>query len=351
MTKYIINPLNSNTHKKDIIDLWKGYLKKYFDGRYEWLYKWNPHGETRTVLAFSERQDDIAGCCSIIPRPLFLKGKIIPAGIAVDFIVHENHRTFGPAIKLQRANFSDDNIADFEIVLAFPNKAAKGPIIRVGCKQLGSSSLFTKILKTENKLVKYIKIQFLRKAIGAIFDVVLNIADHLKVFSRSSKWDTEVLSDFDNRFDAFWSKVQGNLIIADRRAQCLNWRYTRNRNDTFKVFSLCDKNSKVLKGYIVYFIKEKVANIEDMFAANEEDEWFDLIYEFSLQMRNQRVEAICVTYFGNKFLHRIFKRLYFFEKKDFRNVFIYLNKNVSASDRETALNPDNWCLFDGDLDL
>lgn len=350
---YTINSLDTknHNHKNSLIDLWKKYLNKYFDARFEWLYKDNPAGQTKTVLAFKDDENKIIGCGSICPRPLYLNGQKARAGIAVDFIVDENHRTYGPALKLQRANFSEDNSSEFDIIIAFPNQAAKGPFLRVGCKALGEASLFTKVLKSENKIARYINIPVLTKSIGFILDQLLRLFDKMRVFAKPSNWHAETVDAFDERFDAFWNEVRNYKIIAERSSDYLNWRYARCKGIQYKVFCLSEKGSKTLKGYIVYFLHNNVANIEDMFAVNMDRTWLYLLYEFSEHMRKEGVVSICFSYFGNALFKELFHKLNFFEKKETRTVLLYINSNSSESFRNMALNPNNWSLFEGDLDL
>ena len=350
-TKYNILSLNHDAHKYGLVTLWKAYIQRYFDGRFEWLYNDNPAGITKTVLAISAGEDEIVGCSSIAPHPLFINGKKISAGIAIDFLVHENHRTYGPALKLQRTNFSKDNALDFKIILAFPNKAAKGPILRAGCKELGESRSFTKILKTGDKLVRYLKFPAIAKPFGFLLDKILSLLDCLKIIGRSANWHAEIVNTFDERFDAFWNSVQRDFILADRSAACLNWRYAGNRNVGYQVFCLNNRKTKALNGYVVYFEKGNVVYLEDMFAMDGKRAWIDLLCIFSIQMRQKGAAAICVSYFGSEFLKRILRQAYFFEKQSFRTVLLYINENVPESDKEAAMIPENWCLFEGDLDL
>lgn len=349
---YTISPLNTKSHKNSLIDLWKKYLNKYFDARFEWLYKNNQAGQTKTVLAFKDDENKIIGCGSICPRPLYLNGQKARAGIAVDFMVDENHRTYGPALKLQRVNFSEDNSSEFDIIIAFPNQAARGPFFRVGCKTLGKASLFTKVLKSENKIARHINIPVLTKSIGFILDQLLRLFDKMRVFAKPSDWHTETVDAFDERFDAFWNEVRGNYkIIAERSSHYLNWRYTNCKALEYRVFCLSQRGSGTLKGYIVYSLHNNVANIEDMFAIDMDKTWLYLLYEFSEHMRKEGVVSICCSYFGNTLFKELFHKLNFFEKKETRTVLLYINSNSSESFRNMALNPNNWSLFEGDLDL
>lgn len=350
-TTYSIQPINSDAHKDGLIRLWKTYLQKYFDDRFEWLYTENPSGSTKTVLATQQDDDEVVGCASITPRPFFIDGSKFSAGITMDFIVHENHRTYGPALKLQRANFSTENVADFDMILAFPNKAAKGPMLRVGCKELGASSLFTKVLKTKSKLGRFIKLPVAAKAVGSVLDRILSAADFVRAFPGPGNRVASIATAFDHRFDAFWGNVKSDVLIADRSAAYLNWRYAGNRNPGYQIFCLTDKNSESLKGYVVYFIKDRVANVEDMFALNDKSEWQQLLFAFSRHMRKQDVDAVCVAYFGDEMLVEVFRKLNFFKNKEARSVLLHISPDLADSEKKTALNPGNWCLFEGDLDL
>ena len=349
---YSFIPLDAEKHKNTLIGLWKRYLRKYFDGRFDWLYKDNPVGQTKTVLAFKDQETDAIGCGSICSRHLYFNGQKVSAGIAVDFMVHEKHRTYGPALKLQKANFSDDNASEFDIIIAFPNKAAKGPFLRVGCKSLGEASLFTKVLKSETKLAHYINIPLLTKSTAFILDQVLRFFDKMRVVSKPSNWYAEHVSAFDERFDAFWNEVRENYkIIADRNSHYLNWRYTNCKGVEYRVFCLSQKGSGPLKGYIVYFLYNNVANIEDMFAVKMDRTWLYLLYEFSEYMRKEGLASICFSYFGNPLLKELFRKLNFFEKKETRTVLLHISKKSLESFRNMAFNPNNWSLFEGDLDL
>lgn len=337
--------------RKDILNLWKNNLSGSSEERFNWLYKENPAGGVWTWMAVDEDNNKTVGCNSLYPRYICKRGERLKIGIAVDFAINKEHRVFGPALKIQRAITSGVRKAGFAFSFAWPNDASKGVFLRAGYKILGEAGNWVKPLKTAPQLLRYIKIPFLAKMLGYFADKSLWLMDCLFLVNLPWHLTCEILKISDKRFDALWERGKTTYSIAEEKhSSYLNWRYTDCKAEPFQFFCLTAKESRELKGYLVYSIQNNIAKIWDLFAADNQEIAY-LISEFIRQMRALKINSISITYLENGYLRGIIRRHNFSKRATTRACMVFIDANYPENDREFILDKNNWFLLEGDMDL
>ena len=187
MKNYTIIKAELESDKENILSV----LQRNFAGkswgnphdsqRYDHSFKQCPHGNALIWLAKFESTNSFVGAASLCPRRVLINGKPIYAGIFGNFAVDENHRGFGPALKLQREVVSKVNDFGYIFNYAAPNKFGAPIHSRVGYKEIGKHKLYVKPLKTVIVPKKYLP-RYLQS------NIPLNIIDFfLSVVSKEKR--------------------------------------------------------------------------------------------------------------------------------------------------------------------
>jgi hypothetical protein len=349
MVKYkIIAVENILEHKSDILSLWKRNLYDCPE-RFAWLYEQNPLGTALTWLAVREDTGEAVGCSSLYPCLFHVNGKTIKVGTVVDYGVDEKHRVFGPAISIIKAitTYLKTTNNEFNISFGYPSRIATAAIQRGGYKLIGASNYWVKILRSEYKIAKYIKVKFPSHVIGLMIDLVLSFLDTMRTTPCSEELEIETVDSCDERFDALWENSKSQYkIVPFKNKEYLNWRYSQCRTRKYRYFCLCDKKDKSLKGYIMYSILDNEANIKDIFPVHTEY-LQHLLLMFSRQMRKDNMFCITLSYYGNEYIEKTLKKLTYFKGELKRDYVIYIKENTDAGIRDALLNKDNYSLFFG----
>jgi len=346
---YKIYVMDPETHEKDIIEVWENNLSSEVQShRFNWFYKFNPDGKPYTWLAESQKENKIVGSASIYPRNININGKIEKSAVAADFAIDKKHRVFGPAIPLQKIIGENYKNYNFIFVLAYPNHSSKAVFQRIGYKTLGMASDWSKLLRSEKKLEKFLKIKFLTRIICLFLDSFLNLIDWIERFNyRDEDFIVRIIESCDDKFDILWNSGKNNFrITPERSSQYLKWRYANNKNEKYKFLVLYNKNETEILAYLTYSVINDIAFINDIFFKNLDHKINYLILQFSSFMRKLGIEIIYLTYLGDKRFSDRLKQLRFIEREQTRACYLLLSE-----DNEELLNPDNWFLLDGDMDI
>ena len=339
-------------HQDIVQKLWKGNLAQYFENRLNWLDSENPYGQAKIFLAIFDDTEEIIGSGSSFPRKMFINGRDAIQGVAVDFNVKKDHRTFKPAVKIQRAVAESVKEAEYDYIFVFPNQASKGVFTRVGYKVLGMSKNYAKVLRSEKKLINFVKISVIAKMFGFFLDRLLWLMDLRFYLIKPRNLTIEILKSCDERFDKLWKTAKTNYnIIGEKSSAFLDWRYSKFEGQQYLFFCLFDETKKNLKGYVTYSINNNIARIEDIFAESLNNIIVFLLSEFSKQMRKQKVDSISFAYLGNDFFLTLIKKLNFVERPGVRPCMLLLNKNYPQESRKIMLDKNNWFIFDGEMDF
>ncbi len=348
-----IIPMKIELHRDAVLNLWRNNLElpECYEERFRWFYEENPSGQAKTCLAVNDKDNEIVSCGSLYPRSMYVNGEKILGGIASDFATNKEHRVFGPAIKLQKQIISSSWDNGFDLNFGFPNKASSGVFLRAGYKLLGKAENYVKVLKSEHKLVNYVKSRLLAKVSGGVIDLIVRLMDLRYKFNMSERFSIEIMSSCDDRFDRLWTNRRGrSKVECERSSAYLSWRYANSKKEKYQFFCLIDKN-KDLSGYIAYTIVNNVAIIDDLFAIDMDSTLDHLLLEFSDQMRKEARNSVSITYLGSDSFATKIRKIMFFKREFDRSCVVFLNKSWDDKLRTEILNKNNWFLFDGEMDV
>jgi len=343
---YSVTSVDLDTNKDEIISLWKENFPDLPPERYDWIYKNNPYGKALSWVAVDTITGLLVGITSLFPREMNVAGKNVRVGIAGDFAVNQEHRGFNVALKLQRAVTASTNQNNFKFLYGFSNSKAEPIQLRVGYVLLGRIERWAKLLTTR----RYFKVSALKRTVSKPLDFILKSVSKEARYRRAETYTIQSLNSFDQRFDLLWERACKHFdIIGEKTKDYLNWRYCKSPHKDYEIFSLIDKNSREICGYVVYYFENKVVFIADMLFLDFDSALDSLLCEFILYLRSQEVESISILLFGCPNLVKKLRSFGFLRRDEESRILVYLDKSSPYTD--IVLNKSNWLLLEGDRDI
>lgn len=341
------------TYQDALKSLWNRNLLNSSSERFSWLFDGNPYGRAISWLAFIDGSSIAVGTGTFFPRKFFINGRDAIAGIAVNFAVEKAHRVFGPALQLQKTMIAQSMDSGFDLIIGFPNKASRGVLTRAGYRVLGEAQNRVKMLKTENKIARFLKIKTIAKLISIFVDSLLFLIDTLLILrNRGYIFRTEIRDVCDNRFDELWERAKEHYFITgEKTSSYLNWRYSGNVLNRNRYFCLFDNNADLLRGYIVYSVRDNVVNICEMCVEDDGRILENLILMFAKFMRKDGVHSISLTYLSGRKFDMTLTRLIFIRRPYNRQCLIYIDDRSPWKHIDEMLDKNLWFLMDGELDI
>lgn len=337
-------------YRDAVLALWTEVLTNAsWPGRFEWLYDDNPAGRTTTWLAVSPKSGEVAGGNSLYARRLYVNGTPVLMGIAADFAIHAPHRVFGPALQMQREIVAQSAGCGYALNFAYPNASGDAVFIRAGYRVLGSSIRYLKLLNIRHKVAGSSPLKSIARAAAMLCDVFLNACDAARLAAAGRKYQTEVATSADGRFDALWESVRNSyVIIGEKSSSYLNWRYTACNGQKCAYYCLVDKNTKVLKGYIVYSRMNGIAYVQEALAVKDPGVFRHLLLSFSMSMRADSANVILLSFLGDPDFVKLLYWSGFIKRESERNCLLFVHqKDIEKQ----VFSRKNWFLFEGEMDL
>jgi Acetyltransferase (GNAT) domain len=121
----------------EITGLCSSVLDGFTPFRYEKYFERNPLGPPLVATARAAN-GELVGVAALHPQQLNVDGEIVSAGVAGDFVVHPEHRTFGPALALQRELTRAADERGLGLAIGMCGDDVAGVLRRVGYRPAGS---------------------------------------------------------------------------------------------------------------------------------------------------------------------------------------------------------------------
>jgi len=340
---YELSKADLETDSERILQFWHDNSPDWHKERYEWFYKNNIFGKAIVWLITHTESRAVVGTTAIFPRDFVCNGKSLKAAITGDFAVDSNHRILGPAIKLQKATIAE---TDFSFVYGTPNGKSVLVQKRSGYRQTGDIRRYVKVLK----LNSYIQRKVPSKILVSLISPILNAGFHFFQNSGSldkRRFDFDLDDVIDDRMDRLWEravKQYDHLFLGKRDSLFLKWRIEKCPYIDFKVFTLTDKKSNELTGYVIYYLGYGAVQLVDCFAVDMDQSYRTLLNAFIYAMRKEGNDSISLAYCGNDKIIQHLKSANFIPKPGVGSAVGYTAYDFDIYDKE------KWYFFDIDND-
>ncbi|MFQ5736280.1 MAG: GNAT family N-acetyltransferase [Thermodesulfobacteriota bacterium] len=348
MSKYIIEKADLVRQKGEILALLQRNLEGISDARFDWNYLKAP---AICWVARLGSTGEIVGSCAIFLRDITVNGTPAKAGIAGDFAVDKKHRTFGPAIAMQKSLLASLGDEGVDIVYSIPNESSGPLLARLGYREIGKYHRYVKLLKAEYRENRNILPSAFKGIASGIADLTLKTISKEFRYRRPGAVAVETPESFDARFDEL-SAAAGERpgIVGARGSSFLNWRYNESDYRDYRVFAVTGEAGALL-GYIVYYKDENVAYVADMLCDPDRSDAVKVLFsEFCIRMRGDSVGSVSIRFLGPSSIEAKLKGVNFFEdKRNETRVYVYCPPSQARG--ALFLDSENWYILEGDNDI
>lgn len=270
-TKYCIRKADLESDKEEIISLWKRNMiyDPVQEDVYNWQYKQNPFNCTRCWVLIHIQTNQIIGSIGLVPRKVKIKEFTYLIGRTVGLAIDKNHRFLGTTIQLMKEALNEIYEGSFAYLYAIVPEHAIAVNRRTNFKSFGKMMVFARTISVSEKL---------KTSLPFLPDIYIKILTFLTDkticslskdnWVRSSNYSIEKINLFDSRIDDLWKRTEKNITFATvRSSDFLQWRFTNKKPVVCNY--ICEalvNEGKIICGYIIYFTKNNIANIVDIFS-------------------------------------------------------------------------------------
>ncbi len=246
-----------------IVALWRTGLSQRAmpEVKLEWYYRNNPEGTPLTVFLNQVGTEEAVGVAAIGPRRVRFGTYTLQAGALVDFVTLPEHRTFFPAMFLQR-EMRRRALGKYTVVFGFPNANSQPIVRRVGYRCVGQMIRRTRVLRSSTYLAKYLP-GWLSRIAGAVVDASRWTALRIHGLGENDfqyTWQGRA----DETFDGLWQRTAGaNVVMGVRDAAFLNWRFADMQSKSFRFFTMKSFADRSLIAYAVCSADGGALHVED----------------------------------------------------------------------------------------
>jgi len=293
MPVYRVFAADLNRDREAILSLWRRNLKNTdkLKERFQWHFEQDPCGEGQCWLL--EADGEPVGTASLGMRLLKVGNHVITAGIACDLAVERQHRFLRPALLLQQALLASLK-PQVQLVYGFPGFAGAGVLQRAGYRPLCYVDRYAKALRVSPYLHRNARLAPLASVVGGLLDGAYVMFSSLRERVRSN-YVTEMMSDFDGRFDELWERVQHQYAaLTVRDSNFLRWRYRDYPLQTYQTIALLSPDRCRLFGYLIYYVKDNCAVCADVFAEPAPGALHHLLSHWIEKARQESLSAISI---------------------------------------------------------
>jgi len=353
---YAVKPLRLDEHREALARLWTenmsdGRISALVPSRMRWLYEQGPDGPPTTLLCVVAESGDVVGCGSYFPRPTWIDGRRVQAGVLCDFAVTRNHRVLGAALAIQRGLVDAARGAGLELLYGYPNEKSLAVFKRIGYRVVGDTTTWVLPLRSGYKVRDVLPWRWAARLAAIPVDVGLALADRLRRLTIRMPARDELPAALDGRADALWARARAGYGIAGERSRAyLEWRYARFPTIEHRFFGTFSSGEDRLAGYAVFTVEAGRAVVRDLFADREETSEEALLLALAHRLRSEEVDALALSHFGNPEFGERLRGAGFLRRPGSRPLVLHPDV-VPEGLRARALEPANWFMLDGELDI
>lgn len=225
----------------------------------------NPAGPGLVLLLRTGADGETVGVQGLFPRRLHLGSASWRAASISDFAVAQSHRSLGPALMLVRA-IAEVARERFELTYGLPNASATAVCTRGGLRRVGMIRRHVKVLRWQHLLARHmptwmaIVLCVLTHPLRMLHSRLRQLAARPRLHCREADWT-------DPAIEMIWSRRPADLLLSERTAAMLAWRFGRDVRDGWKLSIAADGAGQPC-GYVVWRLQSSVIEIGDVFASD-----------------------------------------------------------------------------------
>lgn len=305
MQAYATEAANAAECGEQVMALWGKGLDDGDHSRrkLDWYYRRNPEGWPLVVFLLHGPGRQAVGVAAAGTRRMRHGDRTLTAGLMVDFVVAEEHRTLFPAIFLQKA-ICALALGSHALLYGIPNPRSLAAERRAGYRPVGAMIRRVRVLRVAPYLARHLPSLAARLA-GALADPLLLLASRIRALPATG-FRTQWLDRPDERFDDLFARAQraGTMMgVRDRRF--LDWRFVRCPFGKHRFFAVVSERDGRLAAYAVCDSHDRSLHVRDFLADPALPPAFTRLWsDLALAAHRAGHESLSVEVLGPAALHR-----------------------------------------------
>jgi len=265
MNAYEIRMADDND-RQHVIKLMGNVYARDMAGRYDWLYKSNPHGRALTWLAIERASGEAVGCTSIFPRRVMVKGRERTGSIGGDCYIEPRVRRQGLATALHLASFAQMRAGGIEFMYGPPTPNNLGALVKAGSHLVTGYRRWVRPLTSRGAY----RAAFSRvptKFEARLAGLPIMVLDRL-TRTDATGFTLEEVYEFGPEFsEMFYRAAMTHPVACARDEEYMTWKY--HRAPCERQTPLAVKHGGEVVGFVALEKCGEYASIADIFCAND----------------------------------------------------------------------------------
>ena len=292
----------------EILNLWlsnlPGYDAQNAKAKLQLGYVGNPAGASQILLLRAQDAGSTTftaqGTQGLHARRFVLGPQTLNVASLADLVVNAEHRSLGPALMLMRRSVELAE-AGHDLIYGLPNERAAAVCARAGLRPLGNVQRYAKPLASREKLGERVP-AWLAMLVAPLVDRALTLRDGwrgsklgLRLTCRSCSWNDPALDDV-------WARRAPELLLSDRSAAMLRWRFDGSRlPQSTPRWEICVAHdaSSAVQGYAVWRQTDGFIEVGDFFVKDVAQHLAPMMLGFARYAKRHHAVSVSVEFFGD----------------------------------------------------
>ncbi|MGA9772453.1 MAG: GNAT family N-acetyltransferase [Blastocatellia bacterium] len=252
--------------RQHVIRLMGNVYARDMAGRYDWLYKSNPHGRALTWLAIECASGEAVGCTSLFPRKVFVDGCERIGSIGGDCYIEPRVRRQGLATRLHLASFAGMRASGIEFMYGPPTPNNLGALVKAGSHLVTGYRRWVRPLTSRGAY----RAAFSRvptKFEARLAGLPIMVLDRL-TRTDATGFALEQVYEFGPEFSEMFCRAAATHRVACARdEEFMTWKYHQAPSE--RQVPLAIKHEGRIEGFVALERCGEYASIVDIFCAND----------------------------------------------------------------------------------
>jgi hypothetical protein len=260
---YTTVPASFEDDREAIIALWNRGLTREgaAEAKLRWYYERNPAGMAQMAFLACDGCPGVVGVATMAPRRMRFGTECLVAGCLVDFVVEPDHRSFFPALMLQKTLLRSGR-ATHAVAFGTPNRQSEAVMRRAGYRCIGQMVRRVRVVRSRDYLARFIP-AWLSGLLAPAIDGALRASGAWSAF-RHPGYACEWRDRPDAQFDALWERIAPpRTLIGVRDSAFLTWRFVESPLESHRFFVVVSKAERRLVGYAVCHVRDNAVHVGD----------------------------------------------------------------------------------------
>ena len=299
-SRYTAHESDLSEHQELVSSLWADHL----DGmtapaartKLRHAYLANPAGPGSCLLLHDEASHRSVGVQCLHARTFWHGTAAHRAAALADYVVVPAHRSLGPALTLMRAGLTAA-WQGLDFVYGFPNRQSEAVCVRAGMRRIGGTTRYGKLLRARFLLRAHPQRRWLAP-LARPLDALLHLIDAARALrhARGLRWSDATADD--PRIEAVWQQRDPGLLLSERSARVLAWRYAPEGFPGWRVSVAEDAQGRPL-GYVAWACRDDVVLVSDFFCSRPAQDTCRLLSGFVRHVCRQPASAVSLEFHGS----------------------------------------------------